>query len=146
MMENLRSQPYDATGATIVVSRPVEGIRLVGGSSRPVRVFLCKRVIASSSLICHESSCGVGSLALPLLAMAELRGHLRASRSIVWTSNARIACLQAQLAIVEAHATSKPLALFLILPRFSGMLRLSYFVYGQGRTLSWWSFVKRLTR
>jgi hypothetical protein len=126
VMENLRSQPYDATGATIVVSRPMESVRLVGSSSRPVRVILCKRVIASSSLVCHESSCGVGSLVLPLLAMAELRGQLGASRSIVRTSNAHIASLQARVAIVEARAANKPLAPLLILPRFSGMLRLIF--------------------
>lgn len=51
---------------------------------------------------------------LPLLLMAELQGRLEASRAVLRTSDIRIVGLQACLAVMEAHALSKPWLLLLV--------------------------------
>jgi hypothetical protein len=60
-------------GTPVIVGCSVMAVRLVFTGPQPGRVILCRRVIASSSPSPHMSSCEVGSLALPLLAMDELR-------------------------------------------------------------------------
>lgn len=62
---------------------------------QPGCVILCRRVVASSSPALMCCLCEVGYSAQPLLAMAELRGWLEASRSVVRTSDACVAGLQA---------------------------------------------------
>lgn len=134
-----RGGPYDceptssallanAISASTIVGRHMAVVRLVGIGPQPSHVILCRRVIASSFPTPHVSSCGVKSLVLLLLAMVELRGRLEASRSAVRTSDARIAGLQARLAIMEAHTASTPLTPLLVPPYLSGMLRLPFFV------------------
>lgn len=79
------SLAYDASSAPTIVGRPVVSIRLIGASPQLSCVILLRRVVASPSPACHVSPCGVRTLALPLLAMAELRGRQEASRSVVRT-------------------------------------------------------------
>lgn len=79
---------YNASSAPTIVSRPVVSIRLIGASPQLSRVILLRRVVAAPSPTCHVSPRGVGTLALPLLAMAELWGRLEASRSVVRTPRA----------------------------------------------------------
>lgn len=61
--------------------------------------------------MCHPEDMGQ---TLPLLLMPELQGRLEASRAVLRTSDVRIVGLQARLAVMEAHASSKPWLLLLI--------------------------------